>query len=253
MVRPILIIAMLLVSANQASARTWHINSSGTGDAPTIAAAIDSSVAGDRIELECGTYAESRLQMKSGVTICSSTGVPDCVTIDGSSPPLPPGPVISCYSMDDDTLIEGLTITGGRATDWLYGQHGGGLSIAYGAGPRVERCVIIGNYARVGGGVHVFQSQPTFVDCEISGNEALTSYGGVHVTGGGVFTAVRTSIFGNIGYDGVVNSDSAANFYCCDLALGNWLFQGSHIIDDTDCDPVSTETRSLGSVKALFR
>ena len=125
MIRQIIICAMFLLSTNQVSARTWHLNNSGTGDAPTIAAALDSSMAGDRIELEGGIYTESRLQMKSAVTLCSSTGTPHSVTIDGSSPPLAPGPVISCNYSGDDTLIEGLTITGGMATDWLHGQHGG--------------------------------------------------------------------------------------------------------------------------------
>ena len=256
MVRPILIIAIFLASANPLSARTWNVNSSGTGDAPTIAAAMDSSVAGDRIELECGTYFESRLNMKSGVTICSNTGNPDCVTIDGSSPPSPPGSVISCYSGDNDTLIEGLTITGGHATDSIWGIHGGGLKIGHGAGPRIERCVITGNYAKSGGGVSIFDSQPTFVDCEISGNESLWPPGGVQVTGGGVFTAVRTSVFSNIGFpnhDGSVAQDSEAYFYCCDITLPLWRFQGSYYIDDTDCDQVSTEAHSWGSVKALFR
>lgn len=253
MLRPILIIVMLLVSANQLSARTWYINTGGTGDAPTIAAAIDSSMAGDMIELECGTYTETWLQMKSGVTLCSSTGYPECVTIDANSPSLPHRPVITCWHVGDDTLIQGLTITGGRATDSMYGGiSGGGLNIHGAAGPRVERCLITGNYAKVAGGVSVSQCQPTFIDCEITGNESFVMPAGIRVTGG-VFTAFRTSIIGNTGYDGRVASDSAANFYCCDFAPGNWDFEGSHLINDADCDFVSTETQSWGSVKALYR
>jgi hypothetical protein len=45
-------------SGGDSSARTWQVFADGTGDAPTIQAAIDSSMDGDTIRIGPGTYAE---------------------------------------------------------------------------------------------------------------------------------------------------------------------------------------------------
>ena len=86
MLRILLTVVFLITSNSELCARTWQVEPDGSGDAPTIAAAIDSSVAGDVIELGCGTYIEWGLLVKSGITIRSETGQPDCVTIDGNQP-----------------------------------------------------------------------------------------------------------------------------------------------------------------------
>ena len=39
-----------------ADARTWHIQPDGTGDAPTIQAAVDQAIDGDVVELANGTF-----------------------------------------------------------------------------------------------------------------------------------------------------------------------------------------------------
>lgn len=53
----ILAVLLLLLLAPTSSARTWFINAEGTGDAPTIAAAIDSAaLADDVIELADDIY-----------------------------------------------------------------------------------------------------------------------------------------------------------------------------------------------------
>ena len=74
-----------LISAAVAQATTWHILPDGTGDAPTIAAGLDSASAGDTVEVACGTCFENELGLKSGVTLRSATGQPDCATIDGGA------------------------------------------------------------------------------------------------------------------------------------------------------------------------
>ena len=43
-------------SPDNSFSRTWHINSFGTGDAPTIQAGIDSAITGDLVSLADGTY-----------------------------------------------------------------------------------------------------------------------------------------------------------------------------------------------------
>ena len=228
----------------------------GSGDAPTIAAAIDSSVSGDVVELGCGVYVEWGLIVKSGITIRSETGQPDCVTIDGNQPS-GFGSIIGCWAVDSSTLIEGLTITGGMARDTFYGVRGGGLVVFAGSSLTVKRCVITGNYAKSGGGVSISTSHPTFVDCEIYGNESMFYPGGVQVGVDASFTALRTTILANQAGtgppDGSVRASSEALLNCCDIEADNWLFEGAVVIDDSDCGQVENELQSWGSVKGLFR
>ncbi len=257
MFRIFLTVLFLIASSTQLSARTWHIEPNGSGDAPTIAAAIDSSTAGDIIELACGTYTEWGLMVKSGITIRSETGLPDCVTIDGNIPQGGPGSIFYCGAVENTTLIEGLTITGGRASDTFFGISGGGMVIFSGSDLTVNRCVITGNYARAGGGVAISMSHPIFVECDISGNESLFYPGGVDVGLGAGFTAYNTSILSNVAGsgdpDGSVRAGSVANFHCCEIELNNWFFEGTYLVDNVNCGYVSTETQGWGSLKALFR
>ncbi len=67
----------LHLSASAAHSRTWHVNVSGTGDAPTIQAAIDSSSGGDTILVGPGTYAYALpliIEDKDGLTVMSESG-----------------------------------------------------------------------------------------------------------------------------------------------------------------------------------
>ncbi len=246
----------LILANGPAQARIWYVDPVGTGDAPTIQAAIDSSVAGDVVELACGTYVAWGIMMKSGITLRSATGQPDCVTIDGQQPQ-GFGSILFCSGVDDATRIEGLTITGGNANDSFFGATGGGLDVSYGSALTVVRCVITGNYARGGGGVAIYGSQPTFIDCEISGNASLFYPGGVEIGLGSTLTAYGTTIADNTGSsgheDGELDEGCAAAFHCCTLDLARWLLDGAYVIDDSDCDPVTIERETWGALKSLYR
>ncbi len=256
MLRTFFTFCFLISLPGQLSARTWLVEPGGSGDAPTISAAIDSSAAGDVIELACGTYIEWGLVVKSGITIRSETGQPDCVTIDGNQPN-GFGSIFWCQAVDNTTLIEGLTITGGRAYNLTYGMAGGGIAISWGSALTVKRCLITGNYAKAGGGVSISSSHPIFVECDISGNECEFYPGGVEVGLDASFTAYETSVLSNLSGleypDGSVRAGSEAFFYCCDVETENWLFDGSYLIDNSNCDHVGNEIQSWGSLKAMFR
>jgi hypothetical protein len=94
-------------------ARTWYIQPDALGDAPTIQAGVDSAAAGDTVLVACGTYIDCThpcpwygnacVVMKSGLTLRSETGGPDCVIIGAQQQ----GKGISCLQVDSTTIIEG--------------------------------------------------------------------------------------------------------------------------------------------------
>jgi len=259
--RIIWILFVVTIISSTADARIWHIQPDSTGDAPTIDAAIDSSMAGDVIELACGTYHEDGLVIKSGITIRSESGQPDCATIEGRQIPNNPGSIFYSWGTDDTTLLEGLTITGGLANDNFWGVTGGGMNISSASVLTVKRCLITGNSARAAGGVIIIESQVTFIDCVITENEAThSSPGGVNVVGNSSLSAYNTTIISNIAasfwpVDGYVALDSEAYFNCCDIDQTWWQFVGgaNYEVDDSDCGEVADEAQNWGSLKALYR
>jgi hypothetical protein len=83
--------------------------------------------------------------------------------------------VIWCIEEDASAVLDGLTITGGYATDRI----GGGL-LNYHANPTVRRCVFFDNYAFQGGGMANRYSSPTVTDCTFDGNLAPNGGGGMY-------------------------------------------------------------------------
>ena len=56
MLRIVMLAGIILLLSCPASARVWVLHADGSGDAPTIGAAIDSADGGDIIELTDGVY-----------------------------------------------------------------------------------------------------------------------------------------------------------------------------------------------------
>lgn len=244
------------IISSSAPARTWHLQPDGSGDALTIAAAIDSVTAGDVIELACGTYYEWALMLKSGLTIRSATGQPECAIIDGLYP-ASFGGIFQCWSVDASTMLEGLTITGGQSRDGTTGIHGGGVVIGD-SSLWLVRCRITGNRAKTGGGVVIYpNSYPTFVECEITGNWSQFDAGGVLVYPEATFEAFDSVITGNVAdsgpADGAVIEGGVALFHCCELDLQEWRFDGAYLVDTRGCGIVGVEGVSWGGLKSLFR
>ena len=122
------LIAVLAVSvcttigASGAYGRTWRVNAAGTGDAPSIAAALDSCGAGDSVLVAAGNYQiNSHLIMQDeGVTLVSEAGAGATVLERGASPVE--------LLLSTDSVIEGFTfisifIAGGNSF-----SHGGRIS-----------------------------------------------------------------------------------------------------------------------------
>ena len=83
---PLAAVVCFLFSYSVTSAKTWHIKSDGTGDAPTIQAGIDSAAAGDTVSLANVTYTGVGNRhidlLHKEITVRSESGIPDSCIID---------------------------------------------------------------------------------------------------------------------------------------------------------------------------
>ncbi len=173
--------SLLVLSLSYASmARTWNVNAAGTGDAPTIQAAIDSSGAGDEILVAPGTYTWSSQghtddygmiffgRDVSGFTLRSSNG-PDVTVLDAQYQ----GRIMFIQGYND-IVIDGFTFVNGVAPDNY--DAGGGL-IGHLSSPVIKNCVFTANSAQQGGGLwYGGVSAPVIEDCVFHNNSAY--YGG---------------------------------------------------------------------------
>jgi hypothetical protein len=155
-----------------AAATDWHVPQ----DAATIQAGIDLATEGDNVIIDCGTYYEHDLVLKSGVTLRSDTQDPNCVIIDAQQQ----GRVIYGMNLLSDTRIEGLTLTGGLAIGSEPAGDGAAI-YCYNSVLRVQNCILTANSAeRNGGALFIGHSNNTLVsDCTFEENHC----GGV---GGGM-------------------------------------------------------------------
>jgi hypothetical protein len=149
-------------------ARVWTIQPDGTGDAPTIQAGIDSAVAGDIVEVACGTYYEHDLVMKTGITLRSETGLASCAIIDAQQL----GRGILCLDIGPGTFITGLMIIGGVTTGSAFPDYFGGGLCCHNGSPEVTHCHFTGNAAYGEGGAVacIGGASPTFTDCLFTDN-----------------------------------------------------------------------------------
>jgi hypothetical protein len=109
-------VVALLSLASPSSGRNWYVAQNGSGDAPTIEAAIDSTVSGDVIVVGSGNYPVGSVEtggvvLKSGTTIVSESGPVGTMLFAAD------GPIqSSVLSISDGCTVRGLTITGGQGS-----------------------------------------------------------------------------------------------------------------------------------------
>jgi hypothetical protein len=160
---------------------TYVLNEAGTGDFPTIQAAIDASWDGDTIELLDGTYTgfgNRDLDTKAkAITLRSQSGDASSCTIDAEGDSLDQHRVMAILGSGAlETRVEDITFTGG------YIQGTGGAVQCYECTPTFLRCVFSGNTSKYasGGGVYIAGDTPTtMTECVFAGNTATYEGGGM--------------------------------------------------------------------------
>jgi len=244
-------------------------------DAPTCSEAVSRAADGDVILVAPGEHVSAEpIDFRGKKLTLRSEGGPESTTLRMADAPADPlrASVIILESGERDVLIEGLTIRGGRGTQWGDGHSdagGGGILIRNGAAAAVKDCIIIGNKGENGGGIQVAEGGTLELDrCGVSGNWSTGLGGGILFSGSSAATTVsRSSFAGNsaasggalffLGASGTVSScevmgnyaDSVAGGMCClfgssprierTVFLGNTAFGGGAIsCESADDNPV---------------
>jgi predicted outer membrane repeat protein len=188
------------VAPDGAVSKTWYVNSMGTGDAPTIQAAIDSANAHDIVSLADGTYGGTgnrNIDMNGKpITVQSESGDPTACIVDvGGSASTPYFGFLFNSGETETTVLSGITITnayyfaGGVGIDnasptityCVFVDNtasiaGGAIGIGFGS-PLITHCTFERNTAQAGGAVYCNNASPTFQHCVFRGDSASTSGG----------------------------------------------------------------------------
>ncbi|MFH1679453.1 MAG: Ig-like domain-containing protein [Candidatus Eisenbacteria bacterium] len=186
--------------------RLWFV----PGDAPTIAAGIDSAFPGDTVVVACGTYPEHDLAVRSGVVLRSQDRLAGCAVIDAEGA----GRGLLCDGVDAGTVIEGFTIAAGAA------DRGAGLLCRNGSSPELRRVALVGGAASGEGGGFASDasSRPVFRQATFAGNRADALGGGFHLEGEAVLD--RVILWGNGapgGASAYLEAGSKASFTSADV------------------------------------
>jgi predicted outer membrane repeat protein len=153
---------------------------------PTIQAAIDASNDYDTVIVEPGTYTgdgNRDLNMHGKKVVVISQDGPETTIIDcqGSASDRHRAFYFS-EQEDNNSVVDGFTITGGYALHESDDYKGGAVFINN-ASPLIKNCIFDSNFAsRTGGAIHVNYSSVQLQDCVFSNNES-THGGAIYING----------------------------------------------------------------------
>lgn len=217
----VLVLAAGLAIPAASAARTWQVNAEGTGEAPSIQAAMDSAAAGDTISLADGTYSGAgNLEVDCGtaaVTIASASGNPEQCVIACSA-----GPDCSdeCAAFHFRSTAPGAQRLGGvTIAGWC-----GGVVCEAGSCPLISNCIFYDNFCMAaeigpaGAGLRCLEdSQPTITDCVFLDNSAMYGAGVLSDEAYPVFTRVRFTANVACGGSGVASSGGLVTLIECEF------------------------------------
>jgi hypothetical protein len=277
MPRLLLLTALLMLSLHSpAMSRTWYVTADGTGDAPTIAAAVDSSVSGDVILVGPGTHVVlsafgGGVLLKNGTSLVSEQG-PAWTALKPGNPPQ-----TGLVFAHDNCVVSGFNFLG-------FGLTGGAAPVHIG-----------GNFVEVSNNIidSSFSGAPSItlggLFVSIHNNVCLGSGPGISLVANPEGAEIRNNILLN-GLEGgefcfdvqihcnLINGSQGACPYLFNNFSGDPMFCGEgnfYLQDDSPCaagylpdgldcglivalpvgcgEPVRTEAKTLGVVKAMFR
>ena len=227
---------ILLASLGAASATTYTVLPDGSGDYPTIQAAINASADGDVVELGNGTFqgpGNRDIQyFDKLITVRSQSGDPGACIVDcqGSAAESHRGFDL-VGALTSQAVLEGVTIT------HAYGEYWA-CAVYCASAATVRNCVLrdnrSGDYGGAGATCHGSSCNATFTQCWFTENFATAGGSAVWVGENGATPRFQSCYFvNNAGY-ACMASGSSAEFIDCAFSggtLGGWgafeLWSGS--------------------------
>ena len=141
----------------------------------SIVAALEVAEAGDRIELQPGTYYESGLIMTQPVDLIGVGTSAEDVIIDGGDNDR----ILLCQNVDGKPTIAKITFAHGQATGSSNLGATGGAILFDNSDAAVRDCAFLDNLALgCGGAIRCVFSSPSFMSCYLADNDAPDGGGG---------------------------------------------------------------------------
>ncbi len=181
---------------------TWYVKPDGTGDAPTIQAAIDFASTLDTVLCAAGTFTgdgNRDIEFRGKTLVLVSESGPEVTIIDCDGTELDRHIGLKFVNGEDSTtVVEGFTITDGWEV--LFGfsdYYESGTVFCSTSAPTIRNCIIRDNH---GDGVVSFEwpARPHLINCRVLNN----SDAGVHLQGANArITNSEISFNGGCGVD----------------------------------------------------
>jgi hypothetical protein len=196
--------ATSVLVASGAQARTWTVQTDGTGDFTSIQEAIVVADHGDEVLVGPGTYDENIDFLGKRIAVRSMSG-PEVTTIDGGG--RLNAVVVFKSGETRESILDGFTITGGRGFPFALGTAFGGGVFVYRAGSSIlrnhirENSAIYNSTSGFGGGIICAPGDvapsPLIAGNVIEFNTAGANGGGIAVDGNGSVEIVDNRILNN--------------------------------------------------------
>ena len=226
------------------TARVIIVDANGTGDYPTIQAAIDDSNDGDIVEVQQGTY--------TGIGNHNIDFLGKAITVRSTNPQDPclvASTVIDCQGAgrgfyfhsgeDANSILDGLKITNGYVTiSSPGGSAGGGICCTNQSEPTIANCDISGNTAigssslpggpppSSGNGGGVYGCNGTIINCNIRGNTTAGDFM-TFGCGGGLYECNGTIINCTISGNTALGGGGGGGLYRCNGTLANCIISNN--------------------------
>ena len=252
-----LAIVSALLAAGSASGSTYLVLPDGSGDTPSIEAALRLAVSGDIIELGDGVFSgmgNTGLDLAGkSITLRSRSGNPGACVLDAGAGPSAPGRALSLVTGEGaGTVVQGIGFRGGYLAD-----ADGAALLLVGSSARIRGCRFSGNSAREGGAVFVTGGAPSFDGCVFVSNSGGIAGGALAATAGAQVEITDCRFTANSAdYGGAVMAAAATlTLEGCVLvansasARGGGIYAGNHAaLTITRCTLAYNEGLAVGGI-----
>lgn len=246
--------------------RVWYVMADGSGDAPTIQAAVDSCINGDTVLAADGIFVGEgnyNIDFSGKIIVVMSENGPENTIIDceGSHDETSRRGFIFRNEEGAESILNGFAIKNGMGvSDSEISGDAAGALVVLNASPTIMNCVFMNNEAwpssgiSNGGAMYCYiNGSMTMRGCRFVGNKA--TFGGAIEVGAGSLILENCEFIGNIadnGPGGAINSNgSHVSAEDC-FFTANLAGAGSAIYSDQSSIVINNSTLALNGQDTLL-